>query len=110
MPNRNKQRGYEHEAAFVRFAEECNLIAKRSWGSNGQASGLAKEVDVLLDHEYRIQCKRMAKIPKSWHKDLLDKDIVDAICIHPANNEYKDDLVIIPLSRFMEFVYNNIGA
>ena len=61
---RNRQRGFELERECVNAARAVGLDAKRAWGSNGEALGLCKEVDVVIDGR-PYQMKRKKKLP-AW--------------------------------------------
>jgi len=73
MPNRSKQKGNGFEREIVNQAIASGIPAKRAWGSNGEAMGEHKEVDVKFGG-YKAQLKRRARIPDylkpSEHVDI----------------------------------------
>ena len=77
MPNKNKIIGTNFEREVVKaLKEDHNIESKRAWGSNGEALGEDKEVDVLIsDTGFKIQCKKTKKLP-NW---LGMSDKVDAV-------------------------------
>jgi hypothetical protein len=60
---RNKERAYEHETEIVKAAEAEGMSARRAWGSDGRALGLAADVDVEIDGRVRVQAKRRKRLP-----------------------------------------------
>lgn len=71
MPNRNRQRGYEHEKEVVDTLRELGLSADRARSSDGRALGLESGVDVAVylggGVPFKIQCKRQKrKINKNY--------------------------------------------
>lgn len=71
MPNKNKQRGNTLERELVTEFTKRGFVAKRAWGSNGEAMGQHKDVDVYVSgdtnsalcKELLIQCKRRKQLP-----------------------------------------------
>jgi hypothetical protein len=61
-PNKVKGTGFERE--LVKEAQAIGLQAKRAWGSNGEAMGFTKEVDLLIE-DVKLQAKRHKKLP-AW--------------------------------------------
>jgi hypothetical protein len=59
-PNKVKGTGYERE--IVKAAQAVDLLAKRAWGSNGEALGFSKEVD---------HGNTYVMIPLAYYLDLL---------------------------------------
>jgi len=59
----NKVKGTSFERELVKLAQVAGFKAKRAWGSNGEALGFAKEVDVVIDEFWKVQCKRHKKLP-----------------------------------------------
>jgi len=82
----------------VKMAEKFGLKARRAWGSDGRAMGMAKGVDVLVDEDIRIQCKKKKKLPK-W---LVVEEGVD---YQVFQTDYKKPQIIIPLEEFFR-LYN----
>lgn len=70
-PSKRKGNGFERE--IVNQAIASGIPAKRAWGSNGEAMGEHKEVDVKLGG-YNAQLKRRARLPDylkpSEHVDI----------------------------------------
>ena len=62
MPAKNKVRGTYYERKCVEKAEKHDLKAERTWGSDGRSSGLHLEVDMVLEDNIYIQCKKRKKI------------------------------------------------
>jgi len=70
-----KDKGTGFEREIVKQFQRHQLEAKRAWGSNGEAMGEHKEVDVLVKYDkpnqlgilhqraIRLQCKRKGKLP-----------------------------------------------
>ena len=73
MPNRSKQKGTGFEREIVNQAIASGIPAKRAYGSNGEAMGEHREVDVKLGG-YNAQLKRRARLPDylkpSEHVDI----------------------------------------
>lgn len=46
------------------MAEGYGLPARRAWGSNGEALGLDRTVDVTVG-KYTFQCKRVKRLPQN---------------------------------------------
>jgi len=64
MPNRNKQKGNRVEREVVNLAKKMGLVAVRAYASNGLSLGMAEEVDVLIEGDYRVQVKSKKQFPK----------------------------------------------
>ena len=73
MPNRSKEKGTGFEREIVNQAIASGIPAKRAYGSNGEAMGEHREVDVKLGG-YNAQLKRRARLPDylkpSEHVDI----------------------------------------
>jgi hypothetical protein len=81
----------------VKIAEKSGLKARRSWGSDGRAMGYAKGVDVLVDEEIKIQCKKKKKLPQ-W---LVVEEGVD---YQVFQTDYKKPMIIIPVEEFFDLI------
>ena len=64
MVAKNKARGTYYERKCVSFAKKNGLHAERTWGSDGRSRGLPQEVDMVLEHNIYIQCKKRKKLAK----------------------------------------------
>lgn len=63
MPSREKLIGTRAENYIVDRFNASGIRATRTWGSNGESRGLAKEVDAVLeDMNIYIQVKRRKKL------------------------------------------------
>ena len=69
-----KRKGSSYERELVKAAEQAGLVAKRAWGSNGQALGESEGVDAVIAG-VRVQAKRRARIA-CWLKPPLGCDVV----------------------------------
>jgi hypothetical protein len=59
-----KGKGFEYQC--VQLAKKAfELVARRSWGSDGRSIGHVKEVDMVVEG-WRIQAKIRARIPKDF--------------------------------------------
>lgn len=58
MSHRNVSRGREHESEVVERGKELGIEGHRCWSSDGRSRGYPREVDVCLDGDIFIQCKR----------------------------------------------------
>lgn len=103
MSNPNKVKGTGYERELVKQAQVRGLKAKRAWGSNGEALGFAKEVDVVIEEQWKLQCKRHRKLP-TW---LSFQGGVHGVAFRENNGE---TFVMIPLDIFFDFLakYNKV--
>jgi len=60
----SKAKGNTFEREIVKQAENWGHEAKRAWGSDGRALGLQTDVDVIVNDDLPIQCKRVARMAK----------------------------------------------
>ena len=97
MPSRSKIKGSEFERRVTNLAKAEGIPAKRTWGSNGASLGLHEEVDVLINDEYKVQCKCRAKMAK-WMKP---NDNVD---IQIVKEDYGNIFVVIPYDKFLKLI------
>ena len=71
MSAKNKVRGNTLEREIVKTFNDAGHDAKRAWGSNGEAMGMDKDVDVYVSgdtgsaccKELFLQCKRRKQLP-----------------------------------------------
>lgn len=63
MSSKNKIRGTVVENETVKAFKKFGHGAVRAWGSNGNALGLPSDVDVLVNNNFKIQCKRKKALP-----------------------------------------------
>ena len=103
MSNANRRRGFGFEREFANFWKNLKgFSAKRAWGSNGEAIGMHKEVDVAVWPDpdadpIRFQCKRHKRMPK-W---LQMPDEVDAVAFREDRG---DTYILVRLSTFAELL------
>ena len=97
MPSRSKIKGTSFERKIVNLAKAEEIPAKRAWGSNGASLGLHEEVDVLINDEYKVQCKCRAKMAK-WMKPNENVDI------QIVKEDYGDIFVVLPYHRFLKII------
>jgi Holliday junction resolvase len=66
MPCNNAIRGKTVEREVVKKFLENGIQAKRSWGSNGEALGMHRTVDVIADINgwVKFQVKRKKELPE----------------------------------------------
>ena len=64
MVAKNKARGTYYERKCVELAKSLGLDAERTWGSDGRSRGLPQEVDMVLEDDIYIQCKKRKKLAK----------------------------------------------
>jgi hypothetical protein len=81
----------------VKIAEKSGLKAKRTWGSDGRSIGLAKGVDILVDDDIKLQCKKKKKLPQ-W---LITEEGVD---YQVFQTDYKKPMIIIPVEEFFDLM------
>lgn len=102
-PNKVKGCGFERQVVDI-FNQYEHIKARRAWGSNGEALGLDKEVDILVNYEHiknytteslELQCKRIRKLPE-W---LGMTDKVDAVVMREDRGEA---YILMPLTRFID--------
>ena len=97
MPSRSKIKGNTFERRVANLAKAEGIPAVRAWGSNGASLGLHEEVDVLINDEYKVQCKCRAKMAK-WMKP---NDNVD---IQIVKEDYGNIFVVIPYDKFLKLI------
>lgn len=92
-----RQKGAHFEREIVKLAQAEGLTARRAWGSNGEALGLAEGVDVLIEHNYnwKLQAKRVAKIAAY----LKRPDGTDAVVVREDCGEAH---ILLPLAVFFK--------
>lgn len=93
---RNRERSYEHESQLVRAAQAAGLEARRAWGSNGKAIGLAADVDIDIEGHH-VQAKRRKKLPAY----LQIPDSCEAVAFRQDRGE---NLVLIRLPTYLEYL------
>jgi hypothetical protein len=97
MPAKNKLRGTYYERRCVEKAKEFDLKAERTWGSDGRSRGLPQEVDMVLEDNIYIQCKKRKKLAKHLkptkeiHVQLVGEDYGEDYAI--MSQEYYYTLV-----------------
>ena len=64
MPAKNKLRGTYYERRCVEKAQGFDLKAERTWGSDGRSRGLAQEVDMVIEDNIYVQCKKRKVLAK----------------------------------------------
>ena len=75
-----RRRGFDFEREVVNHAKSVSLPAERAYGSNGESLGKEKTVDVVIDGEFCLQCKRIRKInkelaiPRGCHATVFRED------------------------------------
>ena len=99
MPSKSKSKGNRFERAIVDTIQQhiSGREAQRAWGSNGASLGLHEEVDVLINDEYKVQCKCRAKMAK-WMKPNENVDI------QIVKEDYGDIFVVLPYHRFLKII------
>ena len=73
MANKSKDKGSRFEREIVKICKFWEIKAQRCWGSDGRSMGFAKEVDVVIDDDYKIQAKIRKKLP-NWIYPTKDVD------------------------------------
>lgn len=73
MSNKSKDKGSRFEREIVKICKFWEIKAQRCWGSDGRSMGLVKEVDVVIDDDYKIQAKIRKKLP-NWIYPTKDVD------------------------------------
>jgi hypothetical protein len=58
MSAKNKRRGTTYERKCVERAKGFELKAERTWGSDGRSRGLHQEVDMVIEDNVYVQCKK----------------------------------------------------
>lgn len=91
-----KRKAYRHETEVVEAAKAAGLSAQRAWGSNGQALGLAEDVDCVVAGK-SVQCKRRASLASY----LLPSETVDAVAVRADRGE---PLVVLRLADWLELL------
>ena len=64
MPAKNKRRGTYYERKCVETCEKYDLKAERTWGSDGRSRGLHQEVDMVIEDNIYVQCKKRKVLAK----------------------------------------------
>lgn len=64
MVAKNKARGTYYERKCVDRAQKFDLKAERMWGSDGRSRGLHQEVDMVIEDNIYIQCKKRKKLAR----------------------------------------------
>jgi len=98
MPNKNAIKGKGFERELVKYFESVGYLAKRAWGSNGEAMGEHKDVDLLVISNSlvrRYQCKRTKQLPK-W---LGMSSFVDGVLIREDHGE---TFILMPLKKYIK--------
>ena len=62
MSAKNKRRGTTYERKCVERAKGFELKAERTWGSDGRSRGLHEEVDMVIEDNVYVQCKKRKRI------------------------------------------------
>ena len=96
--NKNKKRGYVLEKEVVDLADELGFDAKRAWGSNGNALGKERDVDVSLSSggsTLDFQVKRKKKLPLIWK---LPKHL-NGVIFREDND--KTSYVLVDLEKYL---------
>lgn len=96
MTHPSKRKGNEFERELVRLAQESGLVAKRAYGSNGEALGMHASVDVIIDR-FRVQAKRRAKLA-AFLRVPEECDVVVTRCDHG------ESVVMMSLWTFFDLV------
>ena len=97
MPSRSKTKGNTFERRVVNIAKDFGIPSVRAWGSNGASLGLHEEVDVVINDEYKVQCKCRSKMAK-WMKPNENVDI------QIVKEDYGDIFVVIPYAKFLRII------
>lgn len=101
MANKNKVRSYVHESEVVKMLKKAGYEdAVRAWGSNGNAFGEHREVDVkatIKGMKFKLQLKRKKVIPQ-W---VGLSGEVDAAVVREDRG---DNYIFLRLDKFLEVV------
>ncbi len=108
MPSKSKDKGNRFERELVTKIKKLpGLEAERAYGSNGEALGEAKEVDVRIRLKcgeiLTFQCKSNKKFPKYMREliDLLHEDKVNCLAFK-AN--HKGAYIVCELDYFLKLI------
>lgn len=94
MPNKNANRGKNLERALVKRFLINGITAKRAWGSNGEALGLHRTVDLLVNNSIKFQVKKKKVLPE-W---LGFTEYVDGVIVQTDRQE---PIVMIQLKDYL---------
>ncbi len=114
MTSKSKRIGNALENQIVKAFKDAGMEAKRAWGSNGEAMGEHKDVDVLVNYralikaeesevdvialgekKLKIQSKKKKELPK-W---IGLSEYVDASVVR---EKYGDMYIIMRLNDFIK--------
>jgi hypothetical protein len=83
MSHPSKRKGTAFEREIVELAKLYELAAERAWGSDGRSKGWKEVVDVMVEGQWRIQCK----IRHQFAKDIFPSGEVDIQMIRQDRGE-----------------------
>lgn len=83
MSHPSKRKGTAFEREIVELAKLYELAAERAWGSDGRSKGWNEIVDVMVEGQWRIQCK----IRHQFSKDIFPDGEVDIQMIRQDRGE-----------------------
>ena len=64
MSHPSKIKGNKFERDCCKLAEVFEIPNKRAWGSDGRSRGLAQEVDMVIEDNIYVQCKKRKVLAK----------------------------------------------
>lgn len=93
MPAKNKRRGTFYERKCVERAQEFGLKAERTWGSDGRSRGLHQEVDMVIEDDIYVQCKKRKRIAEHFKP-------IDEIHVQFVGEDRGANLAIMTQEKF----------
>lgn len=96
MSHPSKAKGSKFEREIVDAAKAAGFESRRAWGSNGQALGHGKDVDLEIGST-RVQAKRRRQLPAY----LCIPSGCDAVVFRQDKGK---PLAMIPFDRYLELL------